>query len=82
MSIKKISIIFAGTPEFAMPALEKINLALKQIKVRLNVVLPNAKVHHKDHGSKLLISQERAAIKLSGAGTISDLMCEVVLKAP
>ena len=27
MSIKKISIIFAGTPEFAVPALEKINLA-------------------------------------------------------
>lgn len=33
MSIKKISIIFAGTPEFAVPALEKINLAGFEIKL-------------------------------------------------
>jgi methionyl-tRNA formyltransferase len=35
MSIKKISIIFAGTPEFAVPALEKINLAGFEIKLVL-----------------------------------------------
>jgi methionyl-tRNA formyltransferase len=32
---KKISIIFAGTPEFAVPALEKINLAGFEIKLVL-----------------------------------------------
>tara|TARA_B100000768_G_C11266975_1_gene371574 strand:+ start:344 stop:1300 length:957 start_codon:yes stop_codon:yes gene_type:complete len=32
---KKISIIFAGTPEFAVPALEKINLAGYEIKLVL-----------------------------------------------
>ena len=35
MNIKKISIIFAGTPEFAVPALEKINLAGFEIKLVL-----------------------------------------------
>ena len=35
MSIKKISVIFAGTPEFAVPALEKINLAGFEIKLVL-----------------------------------------------
>lgn len=35
MSIKKISIIFAGTPEFAVPALEKIYLAGFEIKLVL-----------------------------------------------
>ncbi|MDC0475451.1 methionyl-tRNA formyltransferase [Methylophilaceae bacterium] len=35
MSIKKISVIFAGTPEFAVPALEKINLADFEIKLVL-----------------------------------------------
>jgi len=35
MNIKKISIIFAGTPEFAVPALEKINLAGFEIKMVL-----------------------------------------------
>ena len=35
MSIKKISIIFAGTPEFAVTALEKINLAGFEIKLVL-----------------------------------------------
>ena len=35
MSIKKVSIIFAGTPEFAVPALEKINLAGFEIKLVL-----------------------------------------------
>ena len=35
MSIKKISIIFAGTPAFAVPALEKINLAGFEIKLVL-----------------------------------------------
>ena len=35
MSRKKISIIFAGTPEFAVPALEKINLAGFEIKLIL-----------------------------------------------
>ena len=35
MSIKKISIIFAGTPNFAVPALEKINLAGFEIKLVL-----------------------------------------------
>lgn len=35
MSIKKISIIFAGTPEFAVPALKKINLAGFEIKLVL-----------------------------------------------
>ena len=35
MSKKKISIIFAGTPEFAVPALEKINLAGFEIKLVL-----------------------------------------------
>jgi len=27
MSSKKISVIFAGTPDFAVPSLEEINLA-------------------------------------------------------
>jgi methionyl-tRNA formyltransferase len=35
MNIKKISIIFAGTPEFAVPALEKIYLAGFEIKLVL-----------------------------------------------
>ena len=35
MSVKKISIIFAGTPEFAVPALEKIYLAGFEIKLVL-----------------------------------------------
>jgi len=35
MSKKKISIIFAGTPEFAVPALEQINLAGFEIKLVL-----------------------------------------------
>ena len=35
MNIKKISIIFAGTPEFALPALEKIYLAGFEIKLVL-----------------------------------------------
>ena len=35
MNIKKISIIFAGTPEFAVPALEKIYLAGFEIKMVL-----------------------------------------------
>ncbi|MDC6477486.1 methionyl-tRNA formyltransferase [Methylophilaceae bacterium] len=35
MNIKKISIIFAGTPEFAVPALEKICLAGFEIKLVL-----------------------------------------------
>jgi methionyl-tRNA formyltransferase len=35
MSIKKISIIFAGTPDFAVPALEKINSAGFEIKLVL-----------------------------------------------
>ena len=35
MNIKKISIIFAGTPEFAAPALEKIYLAGFEIKLVL-----------------------------------------------
>ena len=35
MNIKKISVIFAGTPEFAVPALEKIYLAGFEIKLVL-----------------------------------------------
>ena len=35
MNIKKLSIIFAGTPEFAVPALEKIYLAGFEIKLVL-----------------------------------------------
>ena len=35
MSTKKLSIIFAGTPDFAVPALEKINLAGYEIKLVL-----------------------------------------------
>ena len=35
MSTEKLSVIFAGTPEFAVPALEKINLAGYEIKLVL-----------------------------------------------
>lgn len=35
MSVKKLSIVFAGTPEFAVPALEKINMAGYEIKLVL-----------------------------------------------
>ena len=35
MSTEKLSIIFAGTPDFAVPALEKINLAGYEIKLVL-----------------------------------------------
>ena len=35
MSTKKLSVIFAGTPDFAVPALEKINLAGYEIKLVL-----------------------------------------------
>ena len=35
MNTKKLSIIFAGTPNFALPALEKINLAGYEIKLVL-----------------------------------------------
>ena len=35
MNTEKLSIIFAGTPEFSLPALEKINLAGYEIKLVL-----------------------------------------------
>jgi len=35
MSIKKLSVVFAGTPDFAVPALEKINLAGYEVKLVL-----------------------------------------------
>jgi methionyl-tRNA formyltransferase len=35
MSSKKISVIFAGTPDFAVPSLEEINLAGHDIKLIL-----------------------------------------------
>ena len=35
MSSKKISVIFAGTPDFAVPSLEEINLAGHEIKLVL-----------------------------------------------
>jgi predicted nucleotidyltransferase component of viral defense system len=63
-------------------SLEKIHQALEQISDRLNKVIPEARINHKQEASKLLISTSGAEIKLEvnlvGRGILGEIKKQII----
>ena len=63
-------------------SLEKVHEALEQISVRLDKIIPEARINHKQEASKLLISTSGAEIKLEvnlvGRGILGEIKKQII----